>query len=361
MLSTTHLKRFIETMAILSRIPLLAGVLGLALACNFAAATPYTPNHGAQEIASWTVSAVPTHAVSLDELRDAIAQGQYPGQADTQFGRVKAQLLSMITRTPSDPETWYLYARVLQHQHQFDLALEALDRAIALKPSDANAFLLKASIHMIQGDTQAAKQACMAMLGQAAMLTVSACALEAASHDGNLVSSYRELKRLSQLSPPEDEQQALWIAQILADMAMRQARPDEALSYFSQVELARAPVSLLALWADILLANHRPDEVLTRLTPIVNAHSVQDDALLLRLAIAEKSYPPLTHWQTSFAQRVALRELRQDSAHAADLARYYLDVNVQPDKALFWAEINWHVARLSVDRALLERAQTQVQ
>jgi hypothetical protein len=51
-----------------------------------------------------------------------------------------------------------------------------------------------------------------------------------------------------------------------------------------------------------------------------------------------------------------LRELRKDSLHAAELARYYLVVNIQPKKALYWAEVNWQVAKQHDDRNLLDQA-----
>lgn len=99
--------------------------------------------------------------------------------------------------------------------------------------------------------------------------------------------------------------------------------------------------------------------ILNTLPTLVTDKQNLEDALLLRLAIAEQSYNEHSgnQWQTLMAQRVALRELRQDRFHASDLAHYYLDINKQPEKALYWAEINWQQAKLDADQQLLTRAQ----
>ena len=87
-----------------------------------------------------------------------------------------------------------------------------------------------------------------------------------------------------------------------------------------------------------------------------------DDALLVRLALSEKHIGKEhgekdKHWQTQLAERVALREQRQDSLHASELAIYYLDIAPNAQKALYWAEINFSNTREYSDKKLLTRAQ----
>ena len=88
-----------------------------------------------------------------------------------------------------------------------------------------------------------------------------------------------------------------------------------------------------------------------------------DDLLLLQLAIAEKQLPNKENgkeWKAQLAARVLLREQRQDSQHANELARYYLDVNPQPQKALYWAKLHFENSREYNDKKLLARAKTAV-
>lgn len=319
-------------------------------------AAPYTPKDTSEVIATWKVFNATDKQMSLDDISNFIEQGQYPGEADYRYGRAKAWLQAKMANASPNAQTYYLYARVLQHQHQFDRAIKALERSIELKPTAINSWLLKANIHLVQGDIVGARQACLTLIGKADILLISTCALEVASQNGKLVESYQELARLYQLYQPNDEPEKRWIVQILADMAFKQGMAEEALSYLNQLDMDNAPVSLLALWSDIELALNQHQQVYDTLSSIVSQNTLQDDALLLRLAIAEKSLGNTVKWQWSFAQRVKLREQRQDSLHAFDLAKYYLNVDIQPKKALYWANINWQVARQDNDRILLEQA-----
>ncbi|MFT7185703.1 MAG: tetratricopeptide (TPR) repeat protein [Pseudohongiellaceae bacterium] len=320
-------------------------------------AAPYTPVDENAVVASWQVLDSKKEVIDLNMVREFIEQGQYPGESDYRYGRAKIWLEARLNQNQNvSAELFYLYARVLQHQHQFDTALKYLDDAIALNPEDINSWLLKANIHMVQGDHSLAKQACLAMLGRANIIVLTACALDVASQDGQLDDSYKELTRLFQSQTFADIPEKQWIVQMLADMALRKNIPAAANTHLKSIDLTAAPVSVISLWADTQLALLKHDQVLILLASIVKAHPIQDDALLLRLAIAEKEYPQQSYWQTIFAQRVALRELRNDSLHAAELARYYVDVNVQPEKALHWAKINWQVAQQHSDRKLLDQA-----
>jgi tetratricopeptide (TPR) repeat protein len=320
-------------------------------------AAPYTPADGSTVVATWQVLDNKQEVINLKRVREFIEQGQYPGESDYRYGHAKTWLQSQLTQDKKvSAELLYLYARVLQHQHQFDSALKYLNDALALNPEDTNSWLLKANIHMVQGDANLAKQACLAMLGSANIMVLSACALDVASQDGQLDKSYQELNRLYTSQGLADSPEQQWIVQMLADMALRNDMPAAADTHLKSFSLNTASVSVLALWADTQLALLKYDKILLRLAPIVNAHPIQDDALLLRLAMAEKESSKLPYWQNIFAQRVTLRELRKDSLHAAELARYYLVVNIQPKKALYWAEVNWQVAKQHDDRNLLDQA-----
>ncbi|GGP89522.1 tetratricopeptide repeat protein [Shewanella ulleungensis] len=342
----------------------LTALIGVVVVlANNSVAAPYTPKSEDEIIATWKVlDDSPTYTnnakqgVSLAQISEFIEQGQYPGEADYRYGRAKALLQAKMSQETPDAQTFYLYARVLQHQHQFSKAIKALERSITLDPLAVNSWLLKANIHLVLGDIVGAREACLALIGKADILLISTCALEVAGQNDKLPESYNELVRLYNLYQPINEQEQYWIVQILADMAMRQNLADNALVYLNQVDLQRAPVSLLALWADVQMSLQQHQQVIDTLGDIVSSNPIQDDALLLRLARAEKALNASVEWQWAFAQRVELREQRQDSLHASELAQYYLYVDVQPTKALYWAKVNWRVARQINDRILLEEA-----
>ena len=82
-----------------------------------------------------------------------------------------------------------------------------------------------------------------------------------------------------------------------------------------------------------------------------------DDALLMRLALAEKKLNQKNYWRDLLTERVQLREQRQDSLHSNELALYYLDINPNPQKALYWAKTNFSNTREYNDKKLLTRAE----
>ena len=92
----------------------------------------------------------------------------------------------------------------------------------------------------------------------------------------------------------------------------------------------------------------------------------QDDALLMRLAIAEvhqnqtitngNNY--LTKWQLAVNKRVNLRLQRNDIYHAADLTRFFLYVQPDPEKAKYWAQQNLIQSKSHEDHTLVAAVQT---
>lgn len=238
----------------------------------------------------------------------------------------------------------------------------------AQDPNNSAMNLLAARIYLIQGQPTLARQSCLRLLGHSDLLTTSTCVLEVASYPQETLLGNRELKQsyehlrllVSREGFPGDER-GPWVAQVLADMAMRLGMPKVAEQWLAP-QLRRASVNYLAQWADSQFAQGKPQEVIQYLTAVVKATGEVDDLLLLQLALAEKKSAETSEpsWQAQLAERVALREQRQDLQHANELARYYLEINRQPQKALYWAQLHWQNSREYKDRLLLEEAQAAV-
>lgn len=344
-------------------------------------ATPYTPQSNDDIIAQW---AAPSNA-AVQSLKTAsrlqpsdpttilalansyLAQAAQPGQSRF-YGLAQAALKPLTEKTISDknsasPQLWLAWAQVQQHQHNFVIAQAALEKVFAAEPSNETANLLAARIFIIQEKPLAARNACLKLLGNADLLTITACSLEANSYlnPNDLNNSYRQLAELVKRQGLPDDERATWLIQLLADFAMRNNDPATAATWLQQ-RLPNANVNYLAQWADVQLALGNSQTVLTQLAPIVNAAPEMDDALLVRLALCEKHIgkehgEKEKYWQTQLAERVALREQRQDSLHASELAIYYLDIAHNAQKALYWAEINFSNTREYSDKKLLTRAQ----
>ncbi len=349
-------------------------------AITTAKATPYTPKASDEIIAQWpvltndsllkikTASRLqpndPTTIVKL--ANNYLAQAAQPGQSRL-YGLAQAALKPLIETADSEKnqnkDLWLVWAQVQQHQHNFLVAQQALAKVLQQDPANISANLLAARIYVILENPLAARNACLKLLGSADLFTVTACSLEANTylHTGELSSSYQQLSQLVATQGLPSDERGTWLIQMLADMAIRNDDPTAAASWLEQ-RLPNATVNYLAQWADVELALNNAPKVLAHLTQVVSSAPEMDDALLLRLALAEKKINVPNHaWQQQLAERVALREQRQDTLHANELAVYYLDINPNPEKALQWAKINFVSAREYNDKKLLARAEANNQ
>ena len=342
-------------------------ILAFISIVNPAYSNSYIPKSDQSIVARWTVpKPAEQPKVFIAQL---ISDASKPGLASRYYGRASALLKPLIAAEPNDIELQYYSANVLQHYHQFDQAQQLLSQILLKKPDHVSAWLMKANIHMVQGDLAEAKRACLQVLGQGSLFISSVCVLEINAEQGQVAQSYKQLNQLVDVAGEIPREQAIWLNQILADLAQRQHLPEQAIKHLSGYPLAQMPISYLALWADIHLEQQHEKIVLDNLGLIVLASDSFDDALLLRLALAEQSLNlPLDSvlnsnhnaeskaWQQRLTQRIEIRLQRNDTAHAADIARYYLDISPDASKALHWAKINWQQAKLGPDKQILERA-----
>ena len=279
-----------------------------------------------------------------------------PGQSRL-YGIAEATLKPSIEKNTTDAAVLLVWAQVQQHQHKFAVAMSALQKVLAQEPDNATANLLAARLQIIQGNPEVAQNFCVRLLGHVDLFTLSTCSLEVRSSLGEkeLTESYTQLQQLLDTQGlPNDERQP-WVLQILADMALRLNKPQEALGFLNRIPKKQS-LSVWVQWSDIQLALGNAQALMHEVTALVKNSTQADDALLLRLALAEKKLARTNQWQQLLAERIALREQRDDQAHAADLAKYYLDVALDAAKALHWAQRNWQQAREASDKYLLDRA-----
>lgn len=340
-----------RTLGFISSIMLL-GCSVMTLPIN---AQSYVPQSDQSIVARWTVP--PSAQQPKVFIKQLLNDASLPGLASRYYGRASALLKPLLLEAPDDLELQLYSATVLQYYHQFSQAQQILNEIVQRQPDNESAWLMKANIHLVQGELAAAKRACLQLLGQGSLVISAACVLEVSAEQGLVEESYQQLQRIIQTAGEIQVEQNLWLNQILADLAQRQQLPQQALAHLAGYPLVQAPVSYLALWADIHLSQQQGQTVLDTLGPIVQASDSFDDALLLRLALAEQlSKSTGDIWQQRLSQRIEIRLQRNDTAHAADIARYYLDIVPDSVKALHWAKINWQQAKLGPDLRLLKRA-----
>ncbi|WAJ70438.1 tetratricopeptide repeat protein [Catenovulum adriaticum] len=327
------------------------------VSCLTVSAQSYIPKDNDFVLDSWQVNSNKSNqtSASLTDIENLLEQAQYPGKSAYNVGRANALLKPHLKQDVSG-KAWYLSARILQHQHQFQAALKDLDKSISKNKSLTSAWLLKANIHLALAQYSQARSACVSLLGQADMLTVASCSLEVESYQNKLKASYQQLTELVERYGLPDDESQVWILQILADMAHRLGQNKTAITWLEQYSEQLKPMSLLVLWSDIQLENNNAEAVDKQLSEVVNHAEFKDDALLLRLAIAEKQMNTGTYWAEQTLARIQLRIQRNDRFHASEIARFYIDIAPNPSKALHWAEENWRMTKLAADKKLLEAA-----
>lgn len=294
--------------------------------------------------------------LSIDEIEQLVFKSQNVGETERLQGVLKLRLAQRYKEQPSE-QVGYLYARVLQKEHKFVEAIAIANKLLKQSTSNnqyvINTHLLLANMLMVKGDYEQAKQHCMAVIGKVSTLMASTCVIDIQSQQGQLKQSYNQLLKIT-----NNKETNLYTAQVLSEMAYQLKDFSRALNHIEHIEIKNATVSLIVLWADIQLALGNNQLVLTRLTTLLADTDNLEDALLIRLAVAEKTTSS-SYWKNLIAQRVELRELRKDTFHASDLAKYYLDVEPNIDKAIYWASINLQQAKMRSDKQLLMEAESR--
>src|SRR5215470_5762106 len=200
-----------------------------------ATAAPYVPLDDAT-----VLERVPARVAleRLAPLRQAVAA--HPGELDTAL--TLAQAYITIGRENSDPrfvaygeaalESWVrrprppeqvlvLQATALQYLHRFDESLALLDRALALQPLDAQAWLTRATLLELKGDFAGARPACARLAHAADTLIALTCLASVDGRSGRLAESYERLR----VSPADDARLAAdtraWALAVRAEMAER--------------------------------------------------------------------------------------------------------------------------------------------
>lgn len=321
-----------------------------------ATAEPFTPKSDAFIVAEWAVDkGADKRGGVLKKTAWHIQEGQYPGQSNKHYGRAYALLSGANESIQHNPLYFYLLARIQQYEHEFKLALENLDKLIAIDAKNQNAWLLKANIFLTQSQYDKAQRACDTVVGMSEPIVFTACSMEVEGYNGDLQKSYDILSRVATERVKKGDSVAIWLSQILAEQSLRLQDPTQAIEWLSYVPLEQAPLSLVILWADAMLATDNYQTLSDQLNIILEASDTYDDALLIRMVIAENQLGT-KQWTSQLEKQIALRIQRQDLYHAADLARYFIDIKPDATKAKYWADINWQQVKLFEDKQLLERA-----
>ncbi|MFS0754813.1 hypothetical protein ABC383_08975 [Noviherbaspirillum sp. 1P10PC] len=257
---------------------------------------------------------------------------------------------------PEPPvEVQVLRAGLAQFRHDFDGALNDLGSVLRRDPDHAQARALRATIHIVQARYQEAKADCLRLRGITSELIAVGCSAMVDGLTGKLDSAHDKLAETLAAHPEATAAEKLWVLIRLAEMAQRQDRALAAESYFRQaIGLGITDTFLLAAYADFLLDHKRYGEVVAMLKD-----RTPSDGLLLRLVLAETrlNLPVAEAHAATLAARYEAAQLRGDTVHQQEEARFRLQVYHDEKNALVLARENWKVQKEPRDaRILLEAA-----
>jgi tetratricopeptide (TPR) repeat protein len=338
-----------------------AAVLGAAGAGS-ALSAPYTPVSDAAVLAELPAGVrhadVAARRVAQGRVDVAIPLAQFYIQqsrvsGDLRYlGYAQATLAPWIEHDPALPDVLVLQATLQQSRHEFGAALATLDRALAVRPKDAQALLIRATVLRVQGRYPQAGEACeeFAQLVEARLGALCIQGLRGVS--GGLDSAYAALMQVSVQGWLNSEKS--WLYSELGEMAVRSGRDAEAQRWFAQ-DLALVPTDFYvrAAYADLLLREGRAAEALS----LLRGHD-SVEPLLLRIAIAQRQLkdPGLAQSSARLRAAFAAETQRGEAVHRREQARFLLDVENQPKLALAAATDNWAVQREPDDILVLVNA-----
>ena len=246
-------------------------------------------------------------------------------------------------------------ATIEQRAHRFEDALTDLSTVLARDPMNVQARFTRSTIYQVQGRFDAASRECDTFDRRTSRLILVACKSAADAASGRLAESYTQLAGALESSADASPALRAWIATGLAEMAERGGKSKDAETrYREAMALDPDDFYLLGAWSDFLLDRGREREVVALL-----ASRTTSDPLLLRYTIALKrlASPDADRWREQLSSRFDASRRRGDKVHLREEARFALQVERDPKRALTLARENWKVQREAADaRILLEAA-----
>jgi hypothetical protein len=232
--------------------------------------------------------------------------------------------------------------------------LQSLEKASELDPRSPEPIAWRAAVNMVQARYREALSECTQLVPLAIPLHAQGCTAYVLASTGQLAPAYESFAKGLAAAGDIAPELALWAQTRLAEMAIRLQRFGEAEAHFK--EALRQGVTdqfLLGAYADFLLLQKRPAELVGLL-----ADWERSDILLLRLALAARALndPRAAGWANQLRDRFAAAAQRGDRLHEQEAARFELDVESKPDRALALAVRNYQAQKEPRDAEILMRA-----
>ncbi len=339
-----------------------AAPFAVPAAAPAAAGVPYITASDSEVLAEVPAGAThrsaPSLALTASRLDVAMPLAQFDisrarATGDLRFlGYAQAALAPWLDRPNPVPEVLVLDATILQSRHAFEASLVELDRALKLRPGDAQGWLTRATVLRVLGRYDEAANSCDRLRPSADPAIASLCTQSLRSLTGHLRDAYRAIQSLSAQELPAEVR--AWRYSELGEMSERLGDGERAGHWFREgIDVAPDDLYLRAAYADSLLRQGRAAEVLRLLA---NFQSMEP--MLLRVSIAHRQLRDGagTAAEAALSDAFQVELTRGDAVHRREQARFLLDVDRNPAAALSAALENWRVQREPDDILILMRA-----
>jgi hypothetical protein len=267
------------------------------------------------------------------------------------IGRAQAALAPWWNVLDAPPAVRLLRATLKQSLHDFAGSRADLDALVAANPADIQAWITRATVAQVVGDYPEAEKSCAALNGKVDPLIEVVCRAPLRGLRGEAAAAASAIDAaLKAGHPPKLESWALSVSGELRWWAGE--LPAAERLFADTLGLDPHDDYTRGAWADLLLDANRPGEVVKLLEG-----RQSNDALLLRLCLAQRAAKGQAPACETLRERVAATRQRGDTVHRREEARFALQVEEDIPKALALAEANFQVQREPADvRVLLEAA-----
>jgi len=271
------------------------------------------------------------------------------------LSRARLQLHPWWTATQAPTEVILLRAEIRQGLHDFPAALADIELALRNDPRHPGAWLLKATLHQVRGDYDAARGACLQLARFAdELIAVTATVALRGLTDPSSASAVL-LEKTLRTHPEADPAIRAWAFTTLGEVRSRHGDPTAAEAAFrSALELEPAHPYTLAVLADLLIDHGRATEVRVLL------RDATAESLLLRLAEARfRTAPNAPETQMAIEElsdSFAIAARRGDELHLREHSRFALRLGNDAAGALRLARRNWEIQKEPADLEILLEA-----
>ena len=271
------------------------------------------------------------------------------------LGQAQAALMPWWSDDKAPGYVLTLRATIKQSLHDFPGALRDLDRLLESEPANAQALLTRATVLTVTGRYDEAKRDCTSLAPRVDALVATTCMAGVTSVTGDAEHAARLLDdALATSSGPAEVR--VWSQTLAGEIAARLGDTAAAERHFvGGLATDATDAYLKGAYADFLLDQRRYAAVVALLR-----NETRNDALLLRLVLAEKQLPEhaetFTRHRDDLAARFDAARRRSDTLHLREEARFALEIDGDARRALNLARANWAKQREPADLRILAAA-----